>query len=213
MRISMVLVAYAALSTTTSRADQVTFDGEREGPESGYGISFLFGGGVAGFTNRTMRDTVKTRFEGAWATRMTVGTRRSLAIEIGSSGTVSNIDALNDSESGLLYGMAVEAAARYNLLPKDPWTPYGFIGAGWQRYTVRSAAFTLSDAGINPTDHSVVFPIGAGLSYRARSGFVADLRGTFRVAERSGLVLERMGATEYVPLHSWETSGAIGFEF
>jgi len=57
------------------------------------------------------------------------------------------------------------------------------------------------------------------LSIRDRIGFVVDLRGTFRANTDQGLVLENPGATntpssnDYAPMHTWEASAAVGYEF
>jgi len=84
---------------------------------------------------------------------------------------------------------------------------------GWQRYDTTGGTFRLSDTGMNESDNSIVFPMGAGIAYRDRSGLVLDLRGTFRTNTDYGLVLESGTSASYVPMHSWEASAAAGYEF
>jgi hypothetical protein len=55
--------------------------------------------------------------------------------------------------------------------------------------------------------------MGAGLSFRDRSGLTVDARGTFRANTDQGLVLEPGSTTSYVPMHTWEASAAVGYEF
>lgn len=53
----------------------------------------------------------------------------------------------------------------------------------------------------------------AGTTYRAASGLVLDLHGTFRLNANPGLVLERPGSKDYASMHTWEASAALGYEF
>ena len=66
---------------------------------------------------------------------------------------------------------------------------------------------------MNGFDNNVVFPMGAGVAYRVPSGFVADIHGTFRAATSPDLVLQSVGSSNYADMHTWEASGAIGYEF
>lgn len=182
---------------------------------SGYGISAIIGGGVTGFTDKTMRDAVTSSVGGLWDLRVTLGSHTPLALDVSYLGTAADIKALIGSQSGTLLGTTVEGAIRYNVLPHYDWTPYAFAGMGWQRYDVTGGTFRLSDTGINSSDNSIVFPLGAGIAYRDRSGLVVDVRGTFRANTNEGLVLRTIGTsgTEYAPMHTWEASAGVGYEF
>ena len=214
----MMLVGAAAMLTPlVAVADDETLDiysyGWHESAlKSGVGVSTLVGGGVSGFTDQTMRDTV-TNACGLWDLRVTLGSHTPLAFEAGYVGTAANVDALTGSQTGTLIGTTVEGALRYNVLPHYAWNPYAFAGIGWQRYDVTGAAFTTSDAGMNDSDNSLVYPMGVGIAYRHPTGIVADLRGTFRANTNAGLVLKDVGGTDFAPMHTWEASGAIGYEF
>jgi hypothetical protein len=180
--------------------------------KSDYGISTQIGGGASGFTDQTMRDTTASA-AGMWDLRLTLGSHTPLAFEAGYVGTAATIDALVGTQSGTLLGTTVEGAFRYNVLPHYTFTPYAFAGVGWQRYDVTGGAFNTSDTGMNDSDNSVVYPMGVGIAYRHPSGFVADLRGTFRASSNAGLVLKDVGGTDFAPLHTWSASGALGYEF
>jgi hypothetical protein len=180
---------------------------------SDVGISTMLGGGVTGFTDQTMRDTVTSNVGGLWDLRVTLGSHTPLAIDVGYIGTAANINALIGEQSGTLVGTTFEGAVRYNVMPHYLFTPYAFAGVGWQRYDVTGGAFSTSDSGMADSDNSVVYPMGVGFAYRHPTGLVADLRGTFRASSNAGLVLESAGSSNFAPLHTWEASGAIGYEF
>jgi len=180
--------------------------------ESGIGVSTILGGGISGFTDSHMRDTVSSDVNGLWDLRVTLGSHTPLALDIGYVGTAADIDVLDNTSNATLIGSTVEGALRYNILPHYAWNPYLFAGMGWQNYSVSGEDVNLSDAGINDSDNSIVFPMGGGIAYRD-SGFVADVRGVFRANTDSSLVVENARSNTYVPLHTWEASAALGYEF
>jgi hypothetical protein len=178
------------------------------------GVSAILGGGVVGFTDRTMRDTTAS-VGGLWNFRLTLGSHVPLGLELGYIGSATNLRGL-PAQGGTLIGTTVEGALRYNVLPHFVWTPYVFAGVGWQRYDVANANVTLSDSGMNDHDNLLEFPIGTGLAYRV-SGFVLDLRGTFRATTDQNLVLKTASvaptSSDFAPMHTWEASAALGYEF
>ncbi|MEO8842001.1 MAG: hypothetical protein ABI591_30235 [Kofleriaceae bacterium] len=179
---------------------------------SGVGLGLTLGGGITGFTDRTMRNTVSSNVSGLWDLRASIGTHTPIGIDVSYLGTASNVNTLTGAPNGTLIGTTVEAAIRYNILPHNVLDPYIFAGMGWQRYDVQDVRVAQSDSGMKPTDNVAEFPMGAGLSWRDRSGFTGDLRGTFRATTDSTLVLN--GTTgNYAALHSWEASAALGYEF
>lgn len=178
-----------------------------------YGVSTVLGAGISGFTDQSMRNVVTNDANALWDLRVTLGTHTPIGLDIGYVGTAAGINALTNTQNGTLIGTTAEGALRYNVLSNEKWNPYAFAGIGWQRYDVRGTNFQMSDAGINDYDNSVVFPMGAGLSYRDMSGLVFDLRGTFRANANYGLVLDSPGSSNYAPMHTWEASAAAGYEF
>lgn len=180
---------------------------------SGIGVSAILGGGLTGFTDQNMRNTMNNNFDGLWDLRVTIGSHTPLALDLGYIGTAGRINSLTSTKYGTLVGTTAEAALRWNVLPHYAWNPYAFAGIGWQRYDVTGGTFTLSDTGIRESDNSLVFPMGAGLAFRDKSGVVADLHGTFRANTNYGLVLESPTSSSYVPMHTWEASAAVGYEF
>lgn len=183
---------------------------------SGIGVSAILGGGVSGFTDKQMRNTTSD-LGGLWDLRVAIGSHLPLALELGYVGTATNINGLPTGNKGRLIGTTLEGALRFNVLPHMPFTPYAFIGMGWTRYDVNNTSISLADTGVRDHDNLMVFPMGVGLAYRV-GGFVADVRGTFRAATDNDLVVKDPAIlfpapSDFVPMHTWETSAAIGYEF
>lgn len=218
-KLAAILASGAALAAPRiARADDETPDAysyawRDSGLRSGYGVSTLLGGGVTGFTDKAMRDTISGSVGGLWNLKVTLGSHIPLALDLGYVGTAAKINALAGTKWGTLVGTTAEAALRYNILPHYTWDPYAFAGIGWQRYDLNGGTFTTADTGIRESDNSLVFPLGAGVAYRNPTGLVIDLHGTFRANTGYGLVLENMSSSTYVPMHAWEASGAVGYEF
>jgi hypothetical protein len=184
---------------------------------SGIGISTSLGGGVAGFTDKTMRNATSD-VGGLWDLRVTLGTRLPLAVDLSYIGSATGLKGFSGRRNGNLIGTTVEGAIRWNVLPHAPFTPYIFGGAGWTRYDVTQNNVTLADSGMNPSDNLLEFPAGVGFAWRAY-GFTADVRGTYRQTMDQNLVLKSpLGAVtnnsdDFAPMHSWEASAAVGYEF
>jgi hypothetical protein len=183
--------------------------------QSGIGIATILGGGVTGFTDKTMRNTTSD-VGGLWDLRVTIGSHIPLALDVSYIGTASNLRGLPTGKSGTLLGTTVEGALRYNILPHAPVNPYIFGGVGWQRYDVTETNVTLSDSGMNDKDNLLEFPMGAGIQYRM-GGFVGDIRGTFRATTDQNLVLKNASVNptsgDFAEMHTWEASAAVGYEF
>ena len=179
---------------------------------SGIGVGLILGGGVSGFTDRQMRDNLSSSVLGLWDARVSIGTHVPIGLDLSYVGTAADLTTFDGAANGTLIGTAAEAALRFNLMPHYLVDPYLFAGVGWQHYDVTNMKFATADTGIQRSDDLAEFPMGAGISYRDLSGWMVDVRGTFRAATSSTLVLDpRSGA--YADLHSWEASGALGYEF
>jgi hypothetical protein len=202
--------------TTEYSEDVYSYAWSEPALQSGIGVSTILGGGVTGFTDKTMRGTTSD-VGGLWDLRVTIGSHLPLALDISYLGSATNINGLPTGNKGRLIGTTVEGALRYNVLPHFTWTPYVFAGAGWQRYDVTQTSVSLSDSGMNSQDNLLEFPMGAGFAYRV-GGFVADLRGTFRATTDNNLVLRTPptatpSSDDFAPMHTWEASAALGYEF
>jgi len=173
------------------------------------GIGVIVGGGVAGFTDHALR-AATSNVGGLWDLRATFGTHAPLAVEAAYTGSATGVDSLLGTAHTTLIGTAFEADARLNLAPHLDWDPYVFAGFGWQRFTIDDRELQFSDTGIRSRDDLLVMPFGGGLAFR-RGGLVTDLRGTVRAASGSEMIVDRAG--RYAPMHSWEASAALGYEF
>jgi hypothetical protein len=178
---------------------------------SKFGVAVILGGGITGFIDAAMRDVMKKDFGGLWDLRVSMGTHVPLGLDVSYVGTATSLQTIAGIDNGTLIGTTVEGALRYNILPHFAWNPYVFAGVGWQRYDVTDASFLSELTGMSKMDNVLEFPVGAGVSYRDGGGFLVDVRGTFRAATDSDLLRKPDG--DQAPLHSWEASGAIGYEF
>jgi hypothetical protein len=176
------------------------------------GIGVTVSGSVTGFTDAAMRDVIQDNVGVGWNVRASLGTHIPLGVELNYFGSVSQLQTFADTYNGMLIGTAFEAVLRYTILPLASGTPYLFAGGGWQIYDVRDSTLTsLADNGMRDSDRVAEFPMGAGAAYRDPSGWVGDVRGTFRLTTDSVLLTEANG--ENAKLYTWEASAAIGYEF
>lgn len=230
---NVLVVTVATLVTVqTAHADRFSAEHSDDGPvssrrsesvwgdermQSGIGIGIGAGGGVVGFVDDSLRNTTGN-VGGMWSLRVALGTHTPLGVELAYLGSATPIDTEFGRADALMLGTSVEAVARYNLMPRSRVAPYVFGGVGWQRFTIDDTAFQLSDVGIANRDDLLVLPAGVGIGYRF-GPLVTDLRGTFRTAAFEGLVLETpelslaTGAGAFAPMHTWDASLNVGYEF
>ena len=176
---------------------------------SGIGIGFTIGGGVNGFVDSDIRDQTQDDVGGAWAARATIGTHTPLGLDIGYTGSTTDLRSLDvtggDAPSPNLFSTTVEAALRWNVLPHYMVNPYVFGGAGWTRLDINDEP-ALSD--VEASEDLAVFPLGVGIAYRDMSGIVLDARGTYRFSEEATLLT----GTD-TNMDTWEASANLGYEF
>ena len=174
-------------------------------------IGVMVGGGVQGFTEKTMRDTAK--LAGAWDARLDLGVRMPVSLELGYLGSAGDLaPRFGAGPSTTLIGTTVEGDLRLNFMPYAPSTPYLFAGAGWQRWDVTNdQGLPMSVTGERASDDQLEIPVGAGLSWYGQ-GFLADVRGTVRFMSNPRLVQSGVFAGDYVPMHTWGVLARVGFE-
>jgi hypothetical protein len=227
----LILLAEALVGVEAARADVYYAERSDDGyaqprsgslwrdehVRSGIGVGIQAGGGVLGFVDPSLRDTTGS-VGGMWTFRAAFGTHVPLGLEVAYVGSATPLDTEFGRADALMIGTGIESALRYNVTPRSAWSPYVFAGLGWQRFTIDDTAFQLSDTGVGNRDDLLVVPVGVGLSYRV-GGFVSDVRGTFRAATGESLVLEdpalslATGAGSYAPMHTWDASLNVGYEF
>lgn len=213
-----LLAGMAAISApAVTRADEppgpYSYAWHESQLRSGYGVAVLVGGGVTGFTDRAMRNTMQNSVDGTWDLHLTLGSHIPIAFEAGYIGSAGRINSLTTTQFGTLVGTTVEGAVRWNVLPHNAFDPFLFVGVGWQRYDITNASFRLSDQGINDSDNMIVYPMGGGVQWRDSSGLVIDVRGTYRPTTDYNLVSERSANGAFVPMHSWAATLSGGYEF
>ncbi len=50
--------------------------------QTGIGVGFIVGGGVAGFTDQSMRNALTSQVQGLWDARLSIGTHIPLGIDL-----------------------------------------------------------------------------------------------------------------------------------
>jgi hypothetical protein len=190
-----------------------TYAWNEPGLQSGVGVQFTVGGGLMGFTDRAMRDTVSSDVAGLWDARLSLGTHVPIGLDVSYLGSAQNVNTLAGTPNGTLVGTTAEAALRWNILPHAAVTPYIFGGLGWQRYDLTNTRVAAADSGMQQSDNFLEVPMGLGFAIRQMNGFTLDARGTYRAqATSSDLVLDT-STGNFAKVNTWEASAALGYEF
>lgn len=176
-------------------------------------IAVSVGGGVNTFTSEDMRDT--TSAGGLWEVSVVVGADSRLGVQASYIGEYHDIDSALGDDNATLLGTTFEAAARYNFMPGETWTPYAMAGIGWRHYEVLEADWTTSDTGFNDSDDVLVIPLAAGLNYKFSEQWMADARLVFRPSFGAGLLAEDpLGPSPgYEALHTLAVTARLGYMF
>lgn len=181
--------------------------------QSGIGVGLTIGGGLSGFTDRTMRDSVSTQVSGLWDARLTLGTHIPLGLDLNYVGSAVNVNTLGGTKNGTLIGTTAEAALRWNILPHQMATPYLFGGIGWQRFDLTNRQLATADSGMQASDNFMEVPMGVGFAVRQMNGFTFDARGTYRQAVSDSDLVRHADGNGFASPSSWEASANLGYEF
>ena len=173
-----------------------------------YGVGFVIGGGVEGFTNDSMRNS--TQDGGNWDVRAIFGTRDWVGFEAAYIGSAQSIDALGLDNDALLVGNGAQANLRLNLTKDSLVQPFAFAGAAWRRYNLRNVSVNTSD--VRDSDDVLEIPMGVGLAYKYQ-GFMIDARGEFRAATGEDLMPSLTSTGERAEMHRWGVNANIGYAF
>ena len=193
--------------------DPYSYEWREPRMQSQIGVGVIVGGGITGFTDQLMRDTISNNVGGLWNARVSIGTHIPIGLDLSYVGSAAQLRTLDNRDNGTLVGTSLEAAVRFNVMPHYTVNPYVFAGLGWQRYDVNDPNFGQAATGLRGEDNLLIVPMGVGVSYRDLSGLIVDVRGTFRAAQDSGLLSLPEGTDGNAELHTWEASAAIGYEF
>jgi hypothetical protein len=175
------------------------------------GMSLSFGGGLAEFTNQTMRDTTGTA--GTWAVRATLGTKSPLGFEGSYIGSAQTINALGIENDAMLVGNGVQGALRLNAVIGSPITPFVFGGVAWNHYSLTNTATNTS--AISDTDDLLEVPVGLGIG-GSWKGLGYDVRGEMRFATNEDLVPQLSAGRDngsHADMHRWGVNATLGWGF
>jgi hypothetical protein len=169
------------------------------------GAAVLLGGGYEDFTNSEVRSD--TGGGGAWQARVVAGTRQYIGLEAAYVGAARSINALGLNSDANLVSNGFEGDFRVNIPVAQGMhliEPFGFVGLGWQHYSLTNVTTNTSDL----LDHDDVMslPFGGGLEY-SYAMFMADARFTYRQTYNNDLFADGS------KLSNWGVAGNIGVEF
>jgi len=186
-----------------------TTDGDRPSMRHmNVGAALLVGGGYEQFTNGNLRDM--TGNGGTWNARAIAGTRQYVGVEAAYVGAARSINTLGLASNADLVSNGVEGALRLNipvlsLGGRQLIEPFGFVGLGWQRYSVTNSNSNTSD--LADRDDVMTMPVGAGFEY-AYGRFIADARFTYRETYYNNLLRTSGGK-----LNNWGLGTQLGVAF
>jgi hypothetical protein len=176
-------------------------------PQSGVGVAVSAGGGVADFTNNTLRSNTGTA--GSWQISVAAGTREYVGVEADYVGAAQSINGFGLANSGTLARNGLEGLVRVNapfFAKKTLLEPYIFGGVGWAHYTITNVTIVTAD--LVSFDNVLTVPFGAGFSVGYK-GFIGDLRFTYRPTFFDNLVSGLSGNS----LNNWNAGAQVGYEF
>lgn len=175
-----------------------------------YGVAFVLGGGVDGFTNDSLRSSTKDG--GSWDARAIFGTRDWVGFEAAYIGSAQSINALGLDNDALLVGNGVQGNLRLNLTRDQLVQPFAFAGAAWRHYNLQNNGINTSD--VRDSDDVLEIPMGVGLAYKYE-GFMIDARGEFRAATGEDLMpsLSGLDGDSRAEMHRWGVNANIGYAF
>lgn len=170
------------------------------------GAAMMLGGGYEDFTYGSIKSM--TGAGGSWDARLVGGTRQFVGLEAAYVGAARSIQTLGLATNTNLVSNGAEGALRVNIPIIQGMTllePFGFVGIGWQHYSLSKTAAATSD--ITGSDDVLTVPYGGGveLSYRR---LMLDARYTYRQTYNNDL-LRSVGGK----LNTWGVGGNVGVEF
>ena len=212
-----LVVTDPTVTTTTTTTEQTTVYTPAVVPDpvvsekpflERYGIGVVLGGGVEGFTDKTMRES--TQVGGNWDVRAIFGTRQYLGFEAAYIGSAQGINALGLDSNAVLVGNGVQGNLRLNFTKDHLVQPFAFAGAAWRRYDLKNADFNTS--AVAGSDDVLELPMGVGLGYKYR-GLLFEARGEFRAVTNEDLMPSLSGNDDAAKMHRWGANANLGYAF
>ena len=170
------------------------------------GAAMMLGAGYEDFTYANVKSM--TGGGTSWDARLAGGTRQLVGAEVAYVGAARNIQTLGLATNSNLVSNGVEGALRINLPLVQGETliePFGFVGLGWQHYTLTHASTNTSD--LAGSDDVMTVPYGGGVEASYRK-LMVDARFTYRQTYMNDLLRAEGGR-----LNTWGVGGNVGVEF
>src|SRR5450432_1239232 len=170
------------------------------------GTAVMLGGGYEDFTYSNVK--AMTGGGGSWDARVAAGTRRFIGFEAAYVGAAHSIETLGLATNTNLVSNGVEGALRVNVPLIQGMSlvePFGFIGLGWQHYSLTNASSNTS--ALTASDDVMSMPYGGGLEV-AMGAVLLDARFTYRQTYMNDLLRATGGK-----LNTWGVGGNLGVAF
>jgi len=170
------------------------------------GAAMMLGAGYEDFTYSNVK--AMTGGGTSWDARLVGGTREFIGVEAAYVGAARSIQTLGLATNSNLVSNGVEGALRVNLPLIQGETlvePFGFVGLGWQHYTLTHASTNTSD--LTGSDDVMTMPYGGGIEASYRK-VMLDARFTYRQTYKNDLLRAEGGR-----LNTWGVGGNVGVEF
>jgi hypothetical protein len=170
------------------------------------GAAVMLGGGYEDFTYSNVKEM--TGGGGSWDARLVAGTRRFIGLEAAYVGAARSIQTLGLAQNTSLVSNGVEGALRVNVPLVQGMSliePFGFIGLGWQHYSLTNAASNTSD--LTGSDDVMSMPYGGGIEASVGAVLI-DARFTYRQTYMNDLLRATGGK-----LNTWGVGGNLGVAF
>jgi hypothetical protein len=199
----------APLVQPVQQVQQAQIDGQPAGYpmwRARMSAAMLLGAGYEDFTYSNVK--AMTGGGTSWDARLVGGTRQIIGAEVAYVGAARSIQTLGLATNSDLVSNGVEGALRLNLPLVQGATliePFGFIGVGWQHYTLTHASTNTSD--LTGSDDVLAMPYGGGIEASYRK-VMLDARFTYRQTYNNDLL-----RTEGGRLNTWGVGGNVGVEF
>ena len=175
------------------------------------GAAVMLGAGYEDFTSTPARQM--TSGGGSWNARALVGTPQFIGLEAAYVGAARGIDTLGGGDNASLVSNGLEGDLRINIPialagrsgRSSLIEPFGFVGLGWQHYTL--TANVAASSFVVGKDDVMTLPYGGGLEI-VSGAFIADARFTYRQTYFNDL-MRPVGGN----LNTWGVGGNVGVTF
>ena len=167
----------------------------------------MLGGGYEDHAIRSGKAATSAGPVASWDLRLAAGTRQFIGLEAAYVGGARSVNGLGFATNTTLVNNGFEGNLRVNVpvvAGRALIEPFGFIGLGWQHYSLSTAVAT---ADVTRTDDVMTMPYGGGLM-ASYGKLMVDARIQWR-----DTFYNNMFSAAGSKLSTWGAGGNVGVEF